>query len=729
MRKFIALGALIMALVPGVLWSQTTKTPPAPKAQAILAFADDETLLVITDAKGNPLIASEGMVLPPGTVIKTLKTSAEIQLKPNGTIIKLSASTTFKIEALREADGKGSNDFAVLGGKIRAVAAKLTGQANAPGYNVRTPTANCGVRGTDFAIKYDPDNKMDWVCVQEGRVDFTSSLTGATVPVGANEFANTFDPTFAPGPVDAARLAQLFGDLDFVRLNPLDVPTKDIPEVAQKAEEPKTAEAPPADPSPAAPAADDPMLAALRKLFGLEVGSITIDGRTYSKAVLAPVVAVDSFKLGLYLPIVYTRDLFDPSDWYRPAGNNEWSFGTDKGPWTDKLADAATDLALKIKYLEWGVQGTDPFYLKVGNLKTMTLGHGTVVRNFANDQDFPAIRKVGLNAGAKFGGVTLEGLSDDLVNPSVVGGRLAFDAVGDQVVIGFQGTADFRVANSDDMAADSRFSGQSPGDVGAPTLIVGGVDLQLFKVDLGAAFRTKAFADVNTLTLYNQQASGSLAQGFVTKTIWHDGQLGSLGGEAGFLGNIAVVDYRLSFQAERGLYRNALFQGNYYRTRNNLLEQLVNYESSSAYALAADKTLNLGIYGSAGFDLFGVLTMEAAYKYPLVLDGAGNLAFDPAGDYFRIAFNVPKDKIPLVKLSGGVAYERTRFAKALSERTNLLDAYGLLRGEVVYGLVPGMDLAVGMNTAAVRRSDGTVRYENGVPKMGLAVSVDTRISF
>jgi hypothetical protein len=216
----------------------------------------------------------------------------------------------------------------------------------------------------------------------------------------------------------------------------------------------------------------------------------------------------------------------------------------------------------------------------------------------------------------------------------------------------------------------------------------------------------------------------------VTKTIWHDGQLGSLGGEAGVMGNIAIVDYRLSFQAERGLYKNAIFQGNYYRTRNVLLNSVLSYTTDSASAAATDKTLNLGIFGSAGFDLFGFLTMEGAYRYPLVLDSSGNLSFDQNGDYFKLRFDVPKDKIPFVKLSGSLSYERTQFVKALVNGGNLFDANTVLRGELVYGLVESLDLVIGVSTAAVRDGNGNVLYDSSNnPKVAPTISLDTRLSF
>jgi hypothetical protein len=721
MRKSIAFLALLLAFLPGALMAQTAKKAPA-KAYATLEYSDDETQLVITDAAGNALVPADGLVLPAGAIVKTLKTTAELKLNPNGTIIKLSASTSFKIDNLKEADGTGSNDFALLGGKIRTVAAKLTGASGTPGYNVRTATANCGVRGTDFAMMYDPDNNKDWVCVQEGQVDFTNITTGATVPVAASQFANTFDPVFEAAAVDATKLAELFSDVGFVKLNPLDVPSKAVAEVAQA--KPAAAEdaGTTAEKAAVGPTAgSDPVYEFLKKFFGLEVGSVTINGTTYSKAVLSPVIALDGFKLGLYLPIVYTRDMFDPSDWYKPAGNNEWSFGSDKSDWMAQSADFAQDLALKIKFLEWGTQGVDPYYLKLGNLKTMTLGHGTVVRNFANDQDFPSVRKIGLNAGVKLGGFTFEGLADDLANASVVGGRIALDLVGDQVVFGIQTTVDLHLAQDSDLMGlnPARLSGY----YGDPMLLVGGLDLQLFKLDMGGAFRAKAFADVNTLAPYFRKATGFANEGFETKTIWHDG-IGSFGGESGLMGNVAIIDYRLSFQVERGLYTNAIFQGNYYRGRTALLQSL---ESYLVDPTTIDKTLNMGVFGSAGFDLFGMLTFEGAYRWPFELKSDGSIGPSDS-DFLKLALAIPKDKIPFVKLSGGISYERTKFVPSLRDGVNLFDSNTVLKGEVVYGLAQSLDLVIGVTTTTIRNEDGSVVYENGKPKIGPTVSLDTKLS-
>lgn len=726
--KPTTVGALCLLFVPGALFSQSPSTEPG-KVFASLEYSDDETQLVVTDSQGNSLIPSDGMALPLGTVVKTLKTTAELKLNPNGTIVKLASATTFRIEDLRQADGTGSNDFALLAGKLRTVAAKLSGTAG-PGYNIRTPTANCGVRGTDFAMEYDPATNNDWVCVQEGQVDFTAITTGTTVPVAANQIANTFDPVLSATPLAPEKVADLFSDLGFVQLNPMDVPGHGIPTVAQtKAPEPPAAEAPP-EPAPKAPevvppapqpAADHSWADELKKLLGLELGSVTINGVTYSDAVLAPVFSTGNLRLGLYLPILYTTDMFNAGAWYRPSGNNEWSLGTDQTGWQNQWGDFATDLALKIRFLEWGTPEQDPVYLKIGNLDTMTLGYGSIVRNFSNNQEFPVVRKIGLNAGARFGGFQAEALIDDVTSPSVVGGRVGLGLVADQVVLSFESVADLHLANGLDLALHPQLN-PNTSYYGDPMLIVGGVDLQLFHLDVGSDFWTAGFVSVDTLASYFQESTSFADQGFDSKTLWRDNQPGSLDGEAGLVGRVSVVDYRFSVQADRGLYTNAIFQDDYYRTRTVFLQQLVQYLNAPD-----DSTLTLGLFGSAGVDL-GDVTLEGSYRWPFAVR-ASSLTSSSA-DSLRLALNVPKGKVPGVALSGDLSYERTNFIGSLASPTTLFDANTVFRADLVYGLEENLDVALGVTTSALRDSSGNVIYDaGGKPTMGPTISVETRVAW
>jgi hypothetical protein len=346
------------------------------------------------------------------------------------------------------------------------------------------------------------------------------------------------------------------------------------------------------------------------------------------------------------------------------------------------------------------------------------------MRNFANDQDFPSVRKIGLNAGLKLGPVAIEGMADDVARPTVVGGRLAVDMLGDQVALGVQTSADLKLASDLGTATATN----TVAYYGDPMLFVGGADLQLFKINGGAVFRTTAFADANSLAVYYRDTPGiaGLKKGLDLKPMFHDQKFAGFGGEAGLYGNIAIVDYRFSFQAEKGLYTNGMFQGNYYRTRNALLKTLTTYSSDATTQSATDNKLTMGIFGSFGFDV-GIFALDGAYRWPFELKSDGKIGPSDT-DSLKIGVNIPKDKIPFVKVSGGISYERTKFIPSIRDKVDLFDANTVFRGEVVYGLVKGMDLVIGVGTATRRNDNGDVIYENNKPKVGPTVSIDTKVS-
>ena len=121
---------------------------------------------------------------------------------------------------------------------------------------------------------------------------------------------------------------------------------------------------PTSEATPPAPKGNSPLdgvMSALRNILGMEIGSIMINGQTYALVAFEPTFNIGQLKTALYLPIIYQGDMFNSADYYRPLGNNEWSFGTDQGSNVGNiLSDLGRDLLLKIKYIEWG-RPRDPF--------------------------------------------------------------------------------------------------------------------------------------------------------------------------------------------------------------------------------------------------------------------------------------------------------------------------------------------------------------------------------
>lgn len=715
MKKFLVFVVYLLTVVPLFPADQTP--------QARLVFADDETQMTVTDQNGKNQEVQEGMALGPGWTIRTKKSSAEIALKPSGSILKLTPGTTLRITTLKDLGGAPTNDLELTAGKIRTVAAKLAG-AGQVGYNIKTPNSNCGVRGTDFAVNFDPANQMDWVCVQEGAVDFTKNSTGETLSVAAGQFANTFDAQFQTQVLTSDRMKEIFSDVDFKALDPSAVNPKPQSSSPKSNTDGSTSSQKPEAQGPGGMLPD---------FLGLSMGAIGIDGHNYANLIFSPSIQAGQFRLSFYLPVIYTHDILNPNDWYKPQGNNEWSFGTDPSfgsDWLARTRDFAVDLGLKIRSLEWGVS-TDPFYLKLGNLHDMSLGHGTVVRNFSNDQDFPSVRKIGLNTGIKVFGLKWEALADNLTAPQVIGARLAADLLGESTSLGVIAVADLNPVNSQSLANNPGYASTTAADWGDPILLVSGLDLQLFSLDWGV-LKTAFFADAaSMMPYYRTKIPGQnlVGQNDGYKLVYDPGSksVKSAGGESGFMGSLFFINYRLTLGVEKGLYTNQIFQNDYYRTRIDRMQKINRYLTDPNYAQSVDKILNFDLSASASWSVFDILQLEGGYKLPFTKDDSGIHGSD--NDALLVRLGVAKKKLPLVPLWGNVSYERSGFYPALRDRGNLYDAQSVFRGEVVYGGISGIDLALLFATNVVTDQSGNTVYAGELPKVSSSLTLETRVGY
>lgn len=236
MRKLLSL-LFFSLFFAGVLASQNTAELPYLE----LLYADDLTLIHITAPDGTKLNPSFGLKIAAGSVLVTSGSSAEVRIVPNGSIIRLASSTTFKVEGLASARNEKVNTFRLVSGKLRMVAAKTL--SDAPAYQIRTPTAVGGVRGTDFAMQVQ-EGKKDWLFVRDGLVEFSkageggSAVPGQTILVKAGEYADTFSPVFRPVPVPADGFRSVMQDMEFIKADPASVPSGTPVVAAQPAVQP-----------------------------------------------------------------------------------------------------------------------------------------------------------------------------------------------------------------------------------------------------------------------------------------------------------------------------------------------------------------------------------------------------------------------------------------------------------------------------------------------------------
>jgi hypothetical protein len=784
MRRF-ARTVLLVLFAVGTVMSAAAQQDP----RGVLEYFDDPFEITVTDADGFEYVDIYiGYTLQPGDTIKTGAGTAEIRLDPNGSVIKLAENTEFTLDSLQGVDGQDTNGFFIAAGRVRTIAARFAGA----GYTVRTPTSVGGVRGTDFINEVGEG--IDLLAVRDGLVEFTKSATGQSVQVAAGQLANTFAETFQSVAASAEQLGELFNSMEFQQATPppqettQDTTTEDDTGDDEPADEPSDVDVSveqPADdeqaddtqdgddaPATVAPTVvdapqdqpedtpadgdggidgvggdgDGPMdalMAGIAEVLALEIGSIALEGETYGKLVAQPQFQLGNLSLGLYLPVIYSGNLFDTDDWYHPAGNDEWSFGMDQDWQADPLAglaDLAGDLALKIKYIEWG-QRRDPFFFKVGNLSNLTIGHGLLMRTYANDTDFPAVRRVGFNIGIDREAFGFETVVNDLAAPEIFGARIYARPAAPQskLAVGLSGAADIAPASTlPDTAEDGTeiFVDERTAD---PVFLNVAVDLDLPIIEREAATAI-LFADAGGLLPYLRSGVGTLEPGMQLQALLHekpDGTrtLRNYGIASGILGNLLVLDYRLEFRNYRGTFKPGFYDANYDRLRGEYVRNILTYLQNPDDPAYDAQTL--GVYAEAGFSLLEAINLRAGYMWPWTRDESGQIVIGD-DDYLLASLDVEEGLIPL-DISAGVTYERTSFVPTLLnkdgfESARLFDENTVLSGEIVYPVAPILDIVATVSTTVLRDETGAIQYEersDGTlrPKFGPVISVETRMGF
>ena len=725
--KRLMQGILLFTLL--LLVPCLTLSAQANSIALIEYIEGDPFEVAIQTASGEKEEAYIGQVLALGSTVRTGSANVEIRLDPNGTIFNLGENTVFVINAIQGKQESEETSLSLFSGRLRTVAARL-GRDNR--YVVNTPTSVCGIRGTEI-LNTVLENENSILC-KSGLVDVVSISNPANrTQISANMRVDTGAALFSPVSLPAQEINAAFDALPFRKLNPLNVPGQIQPTPEQGEESEKTAlesesleESPePAPPAPAdlpvekqVPPAKEPTK--LEQWFSdhmnLTVGSLTINGETWAQATAQPVIISDKIRLGLYLPIVYQENFLDSRDWYQPEGNNEWSFGRDQSGMKDIFFDINRDLWLKVNFFEYGDQKWDPFYLKVGNLETMSLGHGSLVWNYSNNTSFPAVRMAGINAAVTLGGLQLEALVDHTPSPSLMGGRVQIGK-GKPFSPGAAAVVDMSPAAEAD----------NPESLGNPYLVGGTLDLEFFSFST-TLLKLFSYGDISSvIPLYrNQPEETSFNTSDPFKLIWDGEELSNFGVKAGISGKVALLDFILDLRYEDGLFRHNLFDNLYQRNRLIRLVQMNHYLENPE-----NTDSSLGVFGEGGFRLFQEkIRLSASYLWPWELEGKELTLSDD--DYFRLALEISRGTIPFYNLSGSISYEKARFAPSLREGNFVwMSENSLLTGEVVLPIAPTLDLAVIVSSSAIYDDQGDlVMEEDGItPEIVPVFTIETRIHF
>jgi hypothetical protein len=628
-----------------------------------------------------------GEQLPVGATLITLDGDyAELRMDPNGTIIRVGENTNFRIDGLQGQGDAQKNTFSVAVGKFKAVVAKQDGAQ----YSFRGSTAVMGVRGTSFIWSIIPGVE-ELAYVADGIVDYTNAA-GQTLSLGAGQAANALATNFSTFQPSTALLQNLQSGMDFVRLRVNEVPgylkeltEETVQEAEESKEEVETEETPPPKEEVAKtekeleekPKAETPKwIEKAMNFLGMELGTTTIDEQTWAKVVIQPRFSFGKLKVALYLPIIYTEDMLDPKTWYRPAGNNEWSFGVDKaGEGWDVIAlDALNDLFLKIRYIEYG-DNRDPFFFKLGNLADLTIGHGSIMRMYANDSNFPTERKIGLNLGVNREKGGLEVMVNDAADPEILGFRAHTRpfAPGAKLGIGLTALADLNPERASTGYGNAMF-------------INAGIDLDQPIIER-EALGVILFADATSMIPYFREDIG-FGSGFQPDAIWYDGKPKNWGIDAGIFGKLLMLDYRLEFLYSDGIAQTPFYGPLYDLQSAQKVTELEDYLADPSNP--AKDLQRVGVYGELGYTMNKVFYISGGYNWNWPINPVSGEFVD---DTLWVELGVFEDLLPVY---GSVALYRIGLAAPLlnGETITFFDQNLLLSGELVYPISPIMELAL-----------------------------------
>ncbi len=675
-----------LLLVATVLLLAAASLSAAGAPKMVLAYFENNSGgLYVRAADGSETEAASlsfGDELGVGSTLITLQGDyAELQLVPNGTIVRVSENTNFTVKSVQGRDGAAKNTFGLAVGKIKTVAAKHKGAV----YSFEGNTAACGVRGTKFIFSVLPGQR-ELAYVLEGLVDFTNQA-GQTLALQTGMAADALAASFASFTPPADLQQELEGGTQFQQLSEEEA-SKGEAEAVETAGEKGTAEGS-GEEAPQAKDKTPKWVQRLMDFLGMEIGTVTLpdpsgETVTWAKAVIQPRFKIGKLKVGLYLPIIYHTDLFDPDDWYHPMVNgqpdDEWSFGTDQSGWDEVAVDLVNDIFLKIRYIEWGRQ-RDPFFFKFGNWGDLTMGHGSIMRHYANDLDFPAERKLGLNLGIsrKKGG--LEAMISDAADPQLFGIRPYWKPGAGKLALGFTALADLNPA-------------QLPyGDMGAegkPIFLNGGLDVELPVVE-GKRLSVVPYMDAAfMLPFFREPVAGVVSSGFAMDAVWNNGALHNYGAMAGVLGNISFLDYRLEFRYSDGIFQPAFYGPLYDRESRQRVTELVAYLGDPA----SMNVRTMGVYGELGFTLERILYISGGYYWPWPSDWS---TATWVNDTLHLEFGILKGLLPLY---GSIALDRDGIGAPLmrGESLDFFDQNLRFSGEIVYPFSPIMELALQAGT-------------------------------
>jgi hypothetical protein len=187
-------------------------------AGAVVADVEGDVRVAAAGAKGRGIVP--GQRVEPGSLVTTAGGARVTLHFDDGMWAALHENSRLRIEGFSFRQQEPAADraaFELLRGALRIITGEL-GRRNPEAFELRTPSVNIGVRGTDFMVAVE---NPTYLSVLEGRVAATNA--GGSVTFGAGDFGVAIDASM-PAAVQASALpaavASAFGRLGALRMAP-----------------------------------------------------------------------------------------------------------------------------------------------------------------------------------------------------------------------------------------------------------------------------------------------------------------------------------------------------------------------------------------------------------------------------------------------------------------------------------------------------------------------------
>lgn len=179
MKSHAGIGLLLaLGIVAPLLF--VTNASAAQPAGEIVALDGDGTIV----RAGTAQVATVGLEVEMGDTVRTGKPGRIRLLFVDGSTIVIGDASELLIDehVFDPAGGKARTLLRLLEGKVRAIVSEYYGDASAS-YEIRTPGAVAGVRGTEFVVDYDPRRASTDIAAFSGEVVVSGVTTAADTAV------------------------------------------------------------------------------------------------------------------------------------------------------------------------------------------------------------------------------------------------------------------------------------------------------------------------------------------------------------------------------------------------------------------------------------------------------------------------------------------------------------------------------------------------------------------